>query len=141
MVVNFSLIICLSSFLAACATPRFGQDLTMDGVSDRGLCQQLAVAKFESDDNIQNILMPKEDAKQEALAIRGEMKKRHPEWQWDLINSRKIAPGMSEEEAICSWGMPEHINRASYGDQWVYPRGRSGAQFLYFKNGTLHSFN
>jgi len=35
-----------------------------------------------------------------------------------------------------AWGVPEKINKASYGEQWVY-----SGQYLYFENGILKSFN
>ena len=55
---------------------------------------------------------------------------------WNKIVEGKVVVGMTEEMVILSWGKPEKINRASYGDQWVY-----GDQYLYFENGKLKSFN
>lgn len=56
---------------------------------------------------------------------------------WQIILNEKISIGFAEEMAIIAWGLPEKINRASYGDQWVYPN----QQYLYFENGILKSFN
>ncbi|MFD0931295.1 hypothetical protein ACFQ0R_01655 [Psychroflexus salinarum] len=48
----------------------------------------------------------------------------------------KVLIGFTEEMVVDTWGKPESINRASYGDQWVYD-----GQYLYFKDGKLESFN
>lgn len=55
------------------------------------------------------------------------------------IKSNRIQIGMTPCMAIAAWGKPERINRSvgSYGvhEQWVYP-----AEYLYFENDTLTSF-
>lgn len=71
----------------------------------------------------------------------GELRERHPGWRWNDIISGRVSTGMSEQEAMLSWGFPYDINRASYGDQWVYRRGNYSSQYLYFDNGTLTAFN
>lgn len=48
----------------------------------------------------------------------------------------KVLIGFTESMVIDTWGKPNKINRASYGDQWVYD-----GQYLYFENGKLKSFN
>lgn len=48
----------------------------------------------------------------------------------------KVLVGFTEKMVIDTWGKPEKINRASYGDQWVY-----NGQYLYFENGILKAFN
>jgi hypothetical protein len=55
---------------------------------------------------------------------------------WLKILDGKIVIGFTEEMVLLSWGKPKDINRASYGDQWIYD-----GQYLYFKNGKLKSFN
>lgn len=55
---------------------------------------------------------------------------------FNLILKGKIKIGMTKEMIMLSWGEPKKINRASYGDQWVYEN-----QYLYFKEGKLSSFN
>ena len=55
---------------------------------------------------------------------------------WLLILAGKVEVGFTEEMVLLSWGIPQKINKASYGDQWVYD-----GQYLYFDNGTLKSFN
>lgn len=55
---------------------------------------------------------------------------------WTTILEGKVKIGMTEEMVRLSWGDPDKINKASYGDQWVY-----GNQYLYFENGMLKSFN
>lgn len=55
---------------------------------------------------------------------------------WQTILDEKVKVGFTIEMTKISWGKPDKINRASYGDQWVY-----GRQYLYFENGRLKSFN
>jgi hypothetical protein len=55
---------------------------------------------------------------------------------WMAILEEKVIVGFTEEMAKASWGQPDKINKASYGDQWVY-----GTKYLYFENGLLKSFN
>jgi hypothetical protein len=47
----------------------------------------------------------------------------HPEWHWDEIEQKKIGIGMTDAEVLMSWGQPYRVNRASYGQQWVYCSG------------------
>lgn len=61
---------------------------------------------------------------------------RFGEDNWNTILDEKIKVGFTEEMTIVSWGKPDKINKASYGDQWVY-----GNKYLYFENGKLTSFN
>jgi hypothetical protein len=53
----------------------------------------------------------------------------------EMLNG-KVLVGFTEKMVINTWGKPNKINRASYGDQWVYD-----GQYLYFENGKLKSFN
>lgn len=53
----------------------------------------------------------------------------------EMLNG-SVLIGFTEEMVKDTWGKPDSINRASYGDQWVY-----GSKYLYFKNGKLESFN
>jgi hypothetical protein len=55
---------------------------------------------------------------------------------WKIILNEKVQVGFTEEMTRVSWGEPEKINRASYGDQWVYSNN-----YLYFENGKVKSFN
>jgi len=55
---------------------------------------------------------------------------------WDAIARKTVKIGMTEEMVKESWGNPDRINYASYGDQWVY-----SGQYLYFENGVLKSYN
>lgn len=93
--------------------------------NDRG--QKFLFALHTRDLNIRRIL-----TKQEAEDYR----KRFGEDNWHTILDEKIKVGFTEEMTIVSWGKPDKINTASYGDQWVY-----GNQYLYFENGKLTSFN
>lgn len=55
---------------------------------------------------------------------------------WHIILNREVKIGFTEEMVRLAWGEPKKINKASYGDQWVYDE-----QYLYFENGKLKSFN
>lgn len=64
---------------------------------------------------------------------------------WGIVDQNKIRVGMTRCEALASWGKPSKINRASYGDQWVYCRS-GGAhcytkQYLYVRQGRVTSWN
>lgn len=66
-----------------------------------------------------------------------------PKWDKaviELIKQRKIRIGLSEKQALLSWGKSERVNKTvgSYGvrEQWVYGPG----QYVYMENGKLTSF-
>lgn len=69
------------------------------------------------------VLSGRNKSEEERLTALQELQRRHPKWSWDAIMSGKIRTGMSELEAVLSWGKPHRINHASYGDQWIYRRG------------------
>jgi len=60
-----------------------------------------------------------------------------------LVLQHRVAVGMNQVEALASWGAPTSINRttneAGVSQQWVYPKGRYDANYLYFDNGRLTS--
>lgn len=70
------------------------------------------------------------------LIRRNEFSKR----EWELINTNRIAVGMSSEALTCSWGYPNDINRASYGNQAVYGTGIKRS-YVYTKNGRVTAWN
>ena len=55
---------------------------------------------------------------------------------WHIILNREAKIGFTEEMVKLAMGEPESINKASYGNQWVYD-----GQYLYFENGKLKAFN
>lgn len=55
---------------------------------------------------------------------------------WHIILNREVKIGFTQEMVRLAWGEPKDINKASYGDQWVYDD-----QYLYFENGKLKTFN
>lgn len=63
--------------------------------------------------------------------------------KFDAMIDGKVMRGMSESQVQNAWGRPTKINRSvgSYGthEQWVYDRGRNGAQYIYFENGVVTS--
>jgi len=62
--------------------------------------------------------------------------KKFGKMNWTKILNNEVVIGFTEEMVILSWGKPEKINKASYGDQWVYDE-----KYLYFEFGKLKSFN
>jgi hypothetical protein len=60
--------------------------------------------------------------------------------QWATVDGKRVAVGMTDVELMCAWGSPDHINRASYGDQWVYGTTRS-RQYVYVRSGIVTAWN
>lgn len=60
------------------------------------------------------------------------------------ILNNEVKLGMIREQVLASWGKPDDINRSvgSWGihEQWIYQRGDYSAQYLYFENGILTSW-
>lgn len=76
------------------------------------------------------------DKKYKKKEISDKLKNKFGRECWYHIMTQSIYEGMSIEALKESWGEPDHINRASYGDQWVYPR-----QYVYIKNGRVYGWN
>lgn len=61
-----------------------------------------------------------------------------------IIKERKIRIGMTEKQVILSWGYPDDKNSSigSYGrhEQWIYRIEDFKADYLYFENGILNSY-
>ncbi len=70
--------------------------------------------------------------------IKAELKRRKAftKREWELIDNNQIQVGMSSEALTCSWGYPEKINRASYGNQSVY-----GNSYVYTENHKVTAWN
>ena len=64
------------------------------------------------------------------------IKKKYGITAWKAIMSSEIYKGMSESALIESWGQPDYINDASYGEQWVY-----GNTYVYIRNGRVTAWN
>ena len=58
---------------------------------------------------------------------------------WAAIEEEKVFMGMTEDQALMSWGNPKTVNRTVTGsgvdEQWVY----GSSSYLYFKKGLLSS--
>lgn len=67
--------------------------------------------------------------------VRQELKRRHPEYAWHIIDTKNISTGMTKEEVVIAWGYPGKVNKSSYGQQWIY--GTADAfghrSYVYFK--------
>jgi hypothetical protein len=74
-------------------------------------------------------------------ALEKEWKKVVRKKYWEDVKEGKMRLGMNKEEVVCSWGMPEDINRTvgigGVHEQWVY--GDFGP-YLYFDDGVLTSW-
>ena len=61
-----------------------------------------------------------------------------------LVKERKICIGMSADAVLLSWGQPDKKNSSigSWGrhEQWIYNHGDYKADYLYFDNGILNSY-
>lgn len=57
------------------------------------------------------------------------------------VESHQVAVGMTEEQVRTSWGPPTSVNSSSSGEQWVYRRGNSAAQYVYFRGGLVSGWN
>jgi hypothetical protein len=88
-----------------------------------------------------NSVYASQKGRDEVQVVVMELESRHPEWAWPEIRAGKVKVGMTENEVRVSWGYPTKINRASYGDQWVYQRSDYSAQYVYFENGRMTAFN
>ena len=91
-----------------------------------------------------NSIFTSENARNELNLILKELERRHPDWHWADMRNGLIVVGMTELEAILSWGYPTKVNRSSYQDQWLYESrgyGTYSAQYLYFEKGLLTAFN
>ncbi|MBF0597348.1 hypothetical protein [Faecalibacter rhinopitheci] len=72
-----------------------------------------------------------------SLSEYNKYKNKFGEKNWNLIfEEGEIRIGFTEEMCRFAWGEPLKINKASYGDQWVYDDN-----YLYFKNGKLTGYN
>lgn len=67
------------------------------------------------------------------------LRKKYGARMCDVAIQGNIKVGMPEELVRIAKGNPRTINRASYGDQWVY--GEYGDDCVYFKNGKVTSWN
>lgn len=62
--------------------------------------------------------------------------------EWGIIDEHKIRVGMTECAALASWGPPTRVNRASYGDQWVYCGYNCiRNQYVYVRGGRVTAWN
>lgn len=67
------------------------------------------------------------------------LRKKYGSRMCDVAIQGNIKVGMPEDLVRIAKGNPRTINRASYGDQWVY--GECGEDCVYFKNGKVTSWN
>jgi len=74
-----------------------------------------------------------------------EIQAAHPEWStWicERMADGVVWLGMTQEQALLSWGRPTKINKTIIASgvrtQWVY-QGKSPSNHLYFENGILTS--
>lgn len=73
--------------------------------------------------------------------------KQHPNTDSDLkqvIMEGKVRVGITKEQVLISWGVPDDIHRTVTGfgssEQWIYGNPLYGAKYLYFDNDKLTSW-
>jgi hypothetical protein len=67
------------------------------------------------------------------------LRKKYGPRMCDTAIQGNIKIGMPDVLVELAWGKPDKINRASYGEQWVY--GEYGDDCVYFKNGKVTGWN
>ena len=113
---------------------------------DKILVKQASLYRSLSKPIPENALMNRSGYKTEMNVILSELRRRHPEWNWQAITNEQIKVGMSDSEALLSWGPYSYVNSASYGKQWVYRRynfiGRYyDTSYVYVQNGKVSGWN
>lgn len=106
-----------------------------------------SVIAFEDEGRLKDYLL-KQEATKRAHAVREWHAKidklPDPENLKSLVKERKICIGMSTEAVLLSWGRPNDKNSSMYSwgkhEQWIYRHGDYKADYLYFENGILKSF-
>ncbi len=63
-------------------------------------------------------------------------KRKYGEFCWRKIMQNEIYVGMPASAVRLAWGEPKDINKASYGDQWVYSNG-----YVYIRGGKVTGWN
>lgn len=60
---------------------------------------------------------------------------------WAAVNDHQVFVGMTEKQALWSWGQPDDVDTTSttFGVQemWTYERGDFNYKFLHFENRKL----
>jgi len=72
-----------------------------------------------------------------------ELLSRHPDWNWELIQRKRIQTGMTDHEVRLSWGNPYQINHESQRDRWVHVwvSRFSTIKNVYIENGRVTAWN
>lgn len=76
--------------------------------------------------------------------IARELMRRYPDWHWQDILNQRVKVGFTVEELRLAFGEPYKINRASYGDQWVYMHGfgkYATYSYFYVRHGIVTAWN
>lgn len=138
------LFVCLF-VLAGCAVQAPYADWTDAGI--RNLSDKQLVDAINRGSAIGQTWLPGAEANRaQSRRLLAEMKRRYPDWDWRRIESGTMWVGMTDLQLRLSWGPPVKINRASYGDQWVYEfvdlTGRVyRRQYAYVRDGVVTSWN
>lgn len=96
-----------------------------------------------------DIKTPAQEERERRLKIEQERAERIAAVDSDLrrrqIEEGKVGVGMTPEQVRLSWGNPDDINRtvADYGtrEQWVYERGGTDRQYVYFRDDVVSSIS
>lgn len=123
--------------LAGCTAlnPAARQDVAT--LSDDQLCSMYRHDSF-------GLLVGRGEIEKKKPEIRAEIERRGLVSDWAIVDSQRIRVGMRRCEALASWGPPTKVNRASYGDQWVYCRDGVqciDSQYVYIRGGKVTGWN
>ncbi|WP_196140947.1 hypothetical protein [Aliikangiella sp. G2MR2-5] len=76
--------------------------------------------------------------------IFGELKSRHPEWDWERIDNSRVEKGMTEKEVLLAWGFPDSKSKSV---SWKYFRVDKSKAIVNFEDSrvnkviVINSFN
>ena len=108
----------------------------IESFSDDELCASFNYKSF-------GLLVGRQALQERNDEIRAEIDRRNLVDDWGPVERSAIRNGMTRCAVLASWGHPNRINRASYGDQFVYC-GDSNCirnQYVYVRRGRVEGWN
>lgn len=129
--------ILLAVALVGCTTMNPAAEKPVSSLSDDELCSFYNHKHF-------GILVGRDAIKKKHPEVVAELMRRDLINDWEMVRAGKVRVGMSRCAVLASWGYPTKVNRASYGDQWVYCRDGAyciQSQYVYFRSGQVSGWN
>lgn len=119
-----------------CASTQYRSGADITKATDAELLRQ-----GETYAHLQSTIYAGDAKAQELIAIKAELRRRHPEWNWEAIDQGIILRGMTPSEVVVVRGVPLRKSRHSgnYGsrEQWIYYHGKYLRRYIYFTNGQV----